>query len=159
MKGKMMKTTLFLMLTISLLAQQKGPAAKSAVVKPPLPEIRSEDQAEDPPEFRRKYSATLTSKPGITMILECKDDRIWGDRECNATLRQSDEKSVSFPVSGRGAAYRLSYDNVADKVLDPVIVPEVKRLTEVMHLQDVKYKLMDPSEFKTADGFRWRKAQ
>ncbi len=135
-------------------AQQKGPT-KSVVTKPPLPEIRAEDQAEDPPEFRRKYVAFLNSKPGITMTIECNNDRIWKERVCRATLRQPDEKSVSFTVGGRYAAY----DSIADKIIDPVIVPEVKRLAAEMHMQDVKYMLLEPSEFKTQDGFRWRKAQ
>jgi hypothetical protein len=127
---------------------------KSAVtVKPPAAEIRAEDQAGDPPEFKRKYSAKLSSKPGLTMTLECENDRILKERHCVATIRQPDEKSVSFTVGGAYAAY----DSIADKIIDPVIVPEVKRLAAEMHLQDVKYMLSEPSEFKTSDGNRWHK--
>src|SRR6185312_12427105 len=108
-----MKTIVLLMLTIPLLAQQPKPAAKQE--KPPVSAIRAEDQAEDPPEFRRKYVAELQSKPGISMTLECMDDRIYKERRCTATIRQPDEKSVSFTVGGRYAAY----DSIADKIIDP----------------------------------------
>lgn len=51
-----------------------------------------------------------------------------------------------------------AYDSIAEKIIDPVILPEVQRLAEVMHLQDVKYKLTEPSTYKTKDGSRWQKS-
>lgn len=150
----MKKIVFFIAMTISLMAQQKGPA-KAVAVKAAAPDIRAENQAEDPPEFRRRYFSNVISKPGITMTLDCKTDRIWEDRECTATLRQPDEKSVAFAVGGRYSAY----DSIADKIIDPVIVPEVKRLAAEMHLQDAKYMQANPTEFKTKDGNRWAKVR
>lgn len=147
-----MKLTLILALAIPLAAQTK-PQAKA--LAPQVHEIRAEDQADDPPGFKRKYFAKLTSKQGITMTLECEYDHIFRERSCRATLRQPDEKSVSFLVGGRYAAY----DSIADQILDPVIVPETKRLSEEMHQRDVQYMLTNPTEFKTSDGNRWRKTQ
>lgn len=152
-----MKITLILALALCAYGQQpiRPLGTKVVPVKPALSEIRAEDQAEEPPTFPRKYVANLASRQGLTMTLECENDRILGERHCIATIRQPDERSVSFTVGGMYEAY----DSIADKIIDPVIVPEVKRLAAEMHAQDVKYKATNPSEFKTKDGNRWRKAQ
>lgn len=149
----MKRLTLILALALPLMAQPKPAAPKPS--RAATPEIRAEDQAEDPPEFRRKYFTNLTSKPGLSITLECKYDHIFDERNCTATIRQPDERAVSFTVGGRYAAY----DSIADKIIDPVIVPEVKRLAAEMHLQDVKFMAANPSEFKTKDGNRWSKVR
>lgn len=126
-------------------AKQPQKQAESA------PVISSDDAPDDPPKFKRKYSAKLASKPGITLTVECAD--FIGERWCTATVRQPDEKYVSFRLDHNYAPG----ESIAGKIIDPMLVPELQRLTKIMHQMDGFYREANPSQWKDNDGSRWQK--
>jgi len=141
------------LLLIALLAGCAFGQVKQKAAPRPESAITSSDLAEEPPQFKRKYSIKLSSKPGLTLSLECEDNHIWERRTCMGTLMQPDEKAAHFYIGGLGTPS----ESVAEHIFDPVIVPEVKRLTIEMYSADTQWRATNPQEFKTKDGNRWIK--
>lgn len=122
------------------------PPTKQKALAPPQPIVTASDAPSDVPEFRRKYAVMITSKPGISLTVECKD--FISSRWCLGTLRQiSDEKSVTFD---------LEYD-IAERIFDSAIVPEVQKLSRQIRRVDADYRASNPQTFKDKDGTRWAK--
>lgn len=106
-------------------------------------DIRVEAKREDEPAFRRCYSTAIAR--GIRVEVDC-----WTScerRACWGTLRQPNGKYVLFDPH-----------EVADKILDPVLVPEVEAACGRMLKIDGDFLRSKPSEFVDKRGRVWRLA-
>lgn len=143
-----------LLLTITALTWGQSKQAKQSVEAPAITASDAQDTA---PHFPRKYLVRLTSKPDLMLTVQCADSDYESlGRSCDGTVRQPDEKAVFFRVSQTG--YLPKGDTVAEHIFDPVIVPELKRLSKQIADQDAAYRAAWPYQFKDKNGQVWVKA-
>lgn len=130
-----------------------SPAPESAAIVPafaiaphPTSQVTHvENRREDRPRFKRVYTCEIAARR-CTMILEAYTfigRRCWGGE-----LRQPNGKYVLFDS-----------DAVADKIIDPVLVPLIiEACSEIMHI-DRKFIESRPNEFTDEGGVRWRRIE
>lgn len=94
---------------------------------------------EDVPEWGRVYRAKLDNRCQIEVT-------IWDflGRRSGATLTQPNGNSISFDI-----------DRVADKIIDPILVPLVERAVSEIKSLDKQYIHSDRSQFIDENGDEW----
>ena len=103
--------------------------------------LRIRDMPANRPEFERVYSADL----GNGKIIEVRY-RTYINRSNSGELDQPGGRYVLFDP-----------DNVADKILDPALVPLVQARCDEIKQIDAAYIKSKPSEFIDEDGVKWRR--
>lgn len=97
----------------------------------------------DIPAFKREYTAKIDARCSIKISL-----RSWwhGDRMKSGELNQPDGKWLLFDP-----------DAVADKIIDPILVPLVQAKVDAILAMDKAYMDSEPSEFTDETGVRWQR--
>lgn len=93
------------------------------------------------PEFQRIYSARIMR--GIEIKLTIK--QFCGGMLRHGELTQPDGKWLLFEP-----------ERIADKIIDPILLPEVTRVVEEMMNADKKWRGSSISEFKNKNGETWK---
>ncbi len=105
--------------------------------------LKIEDKPGDVPKFERIYSAELSN--GRTIVVKCRTTYD-GSRYKNGELDQPGGRWVLFDP-----------DNVADKIIDPALVPLVQGRCDEISKVDKAFIASKPSEFVDDAGVRWRR--
>jgi hypothetical protein len=99
---------------------------------------------EDRPRFKREYTAKLDDGRSIKITVYSLFSRC--DRTTNGELTQSNGRWVLFDPK-----------NIADKILDPNLVPLIEgRVAEILRL-DANFMSNAPGEFVDEDGTTWQR--
>jgi hypothetical protein len=107
--------------------------------------MRVEDVRADVPAFKRLYKGQLDARCSITVTARTG---YGGTRYKSGELTQPNGKWVLFDP-----------DAVADKILDPALVPLVQAFCDEAAAQDVAFIRNDPSQFIDERGVRWVRTQ
>lgn len=124
------------------------PATPPAPVSPPPPApaahpISATLTPENRPEFRRTYVQRLDARCVITVSI-----REWTyGLSTSAELTQPNGNTVWFDP-----------DRIADKILDPTLVPLVAKAVQQIYGLDREFRASNPAEFKDDRGVMWRRA-
>jgi hypothetical protein len=102
--------------------------------------MRIENVREDAPAFKRIYKGHLDARCSITVTMKTS----YGSRYKSGELTQPNGRWVLFDP-----------DEVADKILDPVLVPLVQSFCDAAEVQDKAFIQSDPREFSDEHGARW----
>ena len=109
--------------------------------------IQIKNNPEDPPEFSRTYTAATTG--GVVVEVDIKNWRYSSDTYTNGVLTQPDGKWIIFDVK-----------RVADKIIDPILLPSVEALVKEILAIDAAFRKTKPTEFTDEKGVTWvRKEQ
>jgi hypothetical protein len=114
------------------------------VIPPTASGIKIVNIAADVPEFRREYTSQLDARALCT--IEAKS---WGSilgRHISGELKQPNGNRVWFEP-----------DRIADKILDPTLVPLVQKFVDEVLAVDKKYIASNPSEFTDKAGDKWHR--
>ena len=99
---------------------------------------------EDRPKFKRVYVKVLDSRAKVTVTMRTT---MFGDRDASGELTQPNGKWVLFDPNA-----------IADKILDPILVPLVQSFVDEVHRADGAFMAAKPSEFVDEGGTTWRRA-
>lgn len=106
------------------------------------PKIEVESIREGAPQFERRYKVDVS---GRKMII-----KIYCSRYCGITrsgeLVQSNGRWVLFDP-----------ERVADKILDPVLVPLIEQCLAEIFALDKTFRSSNPNEFVDSAGQKWRR--
>src|SRR5271154_5352658 len=103
--------------------------------------INVESIRSEVPEFRRVYNARLDARASVKIEIRTS----YGHRSANGELTQPNGRWILFDP-----------DRIADKILDPTLVPLVERyVAEIIEL-DRQFVKSDPGEFIDVQGATWR---
>lgn len=100
--------------------------------------------AESHPEFSRTYTVKLDNR--ATLKVEIKHYAHIMIR--SGELRQPDGRWILFDPS-----------KVADKIIDPVLVPMVQAKVDVIYSLDKAFRASNPNEFTDETGTKWRRVE
>lgn len=106
--------------------------------------ITTTQDPEDNPEFKRIYKAQLDHRAHITV-----EARTWDymGRRFSGELRQPNGNRIYFEP-----------ERIADKIIDPVLVPLVEACVRVIFDLDREFMRTAPNEFYDKKGRLWRLA-
>ena len=115
-----------------LVVMQAAPAISPAIAVTDVPA--------DVPEFKRVYKATLDHRARIEVDIR------WflGDRWSSGMLVQPDDRRVYFEPR-----------RIADKILDPTLVPLVERACAEIFQLDAEFVASKPSRIVDKKGCVW----
>jgi hypothetical protein len=105
--------------------------------------IAIESKPADRPRFERIYTAQLDARASIKIRMYTS---YGGDRYSSAELDQPNGRWVTFDP-----------DRVADKILDPLLVPIVEKYCAEIARQDKEFIASNPSEFTDESGTVWQR--
>jgi hypothetical protein len=105
--------------------------------------ISVENIREDVPKFERVYTARLDASATIKVTIR----RSWGGSDLYKTgeLTQPNGRWVLFDPNA-----------IADKILDPALVPLVQKCVDEIYGLDRAYRSPEPSEFLDKRGVHYR---
>lgn len=126
----------------SYLKKHYGEVA-SAYGQVPANNISIEDHREDAPEFKRTYSVTV--KRGIRVSVTIYRSFL-GTIYRGGELRQPG-----------GRWFLFDPDRIADKIIDPVLLPEVEAAVSAISRIDAQWRQTDPAEYRDNRGQLWRR--
>ena len=106
--------------------------------------ISISEERETRPEFKRIYKAVLSPKARITIKARTT---MFGDRSFDGELTQPNGRWVLFDPF-----------RIADKILDPTLVPLVEETCKAIFALDRQYMDPPPQEFVDESGTRWTRA-
>ncbi len=104
--------------------------------------LNVENVRDDPPDFKRVYTARLDAR--ATIKVEIKRSFVGGLYK-TGELTQPNGRWVLFDP-----------DRIADKILDPALVPLVQDCVDEMYRLDKAYRDPEPSEFTDTRGVTWK---
>lgn len=107
------------------------------------PKIKIETLREKEPRWRRRYVIDLNDRAMLTIDAR----NLVGSRYVSGELRQPNGKYVTFQP-----------DEIADKIIDPTLVPLVQRACDEILAIDRAYMSSDRYEFVDESGARWVRA-
>jgi hypothetical protein len=110
-----------------------------------LPEgcqIKVVDRRANNPEFKREYSTALLDRGTIEITMYTSPYST--DRRSSGTLRQHNGAYVFFDP-----------ERVADKIIDPVLVPLVEIASNTILAMDKEYMDSKPNTFTDENGNKW----
>lgn len=96
----------------------------------------------DPPRFERKYTVPLTD--GRSAHVSLYTSPRTGRTESYGELRQANGNYVLFDIR-----------RIAEKILDPALVPQVEEAVRKMVAADKAFMASDPKEFTDTAGKHW----
>lgn len=102
--------------------------------------IHIEDNRADRPEFKRTYTAKLDNRCSIKLEIRTG----YGDRYKSGELTQPDGRYVLFDP-----------ERVADKIIDPTLVPLVEDACREILTLDREYVASNPDRFTDEGGHIW----
>ncbi len=108
---------------------------------PELVDIAVHDVRADVPQFKRVYSAKLDNRASIKIIA-----KTFLGRSLSGELDQPDGRWVLFDP-----------DAIAEKILDPLLVPVVQRYVNEIKRLDKAFMESKPSAFTDESGTVWRR--
>ena len=114
------------------------------VFEPATHSISVEQKPEDAPKFSRVYKARLDDRASITVTM-----RSWSygrDRMADGELTQPNGRWVLFDPRA-----------VADKILDPLLLPLIQRHVDEIFRLDAEFMQSAPSRFTDERGQAWGK--
>lgn len=97
---------------------------------------------EDPPKFRRDYRKKLDGRASCTISMRSS----WSRRFSFGELTQPDGRWVMFDP-----------ERVAEKILDPSLVPLIEEFTKQVFSLDRDFIKSNPSKFADENGLEWHK--
>jgi hypothetical protein len=98
----------------------------------------------DVPQFKRAYTKQLDSRAKITVEMKT----YWaGHRAKHGELRQPNGNAVWFDP-----------DRIAERILDPILVPLVQECVREIYLIDAQFMASKPKEYVDKSGVKWRRA-
>ena len=103
--------------------------------------IEVKDVRPVPPEFKREYRKSLSDGRMITITMR---SWLFGGRRSNGELTQANGRWVLFDI-----------DRIADKIIDPQLVPLVEEAVRQIVAIDNEYMKSSPSEFTDSKGQHW----
>ena len=106
--------------------------------------LRIIDKPEDRPKFAREYSAQLDH--GRSIKITMRSAYTGNERYSSGELDQTGGRWVMFDP-----------DKVADKILDPALVPLVEERCREIKRLDADFMRTHPSEFLDEAGHRWQR--
>lgn len=107
--------------------------------------IHVESVREDRPTFRRVYTCKLDGRATIKITM--KTYTFGSGRFKSGELTQPNGRWVTFDP-----------DAIADKILDPALVPLVEKACDQIARLDAAFMAMNPSEYTDDQGHIWRRA-
>lgn len=130
--------------TLALLLAMVGCGKNTKVSSADMPDsegpILIEQTAEDKPTFKRIYYAKIS--PQVTLKVTMQDR--FGSLMKNGELDQSGGRWVLFDP-----------DAVAEKILDPILVPIVQRYCDQIQKTDANWRASEPKEYLDESGTKW----
>ncbi len=105
--------------------------------------IHVEDIRADVPQFKRVYTAKLDNRASIKIEIKTF---IGNDRYYSGELTQPNGRWILFDPKA-----------IADKILDPVLLPIIKKYTDEIIALDKTYIKSDPNEFMDEKGQKWKR--
>lgn len=105
--------------------------------------VHAESVREEPPEFKRRYVVTLDNRATMTIGAYT----FVGDRRFDGELKQPDGREISFDPKA-----------IADKIIDPLLVPKVEAACDKVFVIDRNYMKTGISEFIDEKGTTWHRA-
>lgn len=103
--------------------------------------ISVEEHREDAPAFKRTYSSLISR--GIKVSVYFKTSS-YGNTWSGGELTQPGGKWILFDP-----------DRIADKIIDPVLLPEVQRFVSACKKADYEFRRSSPSRFVDEKGVTW----
>lgn len=114
----------------------------AAPVTKPKMEIKIDSPVEEGLRFERIYTATLNNHTSIRIMMHTYS----GYRDDRSELYQPNGRWVVFDMKA-----------VADKILDPVLVPLVQKYVDEIRSLDAEFVKSDPDTFVDDHGHRWNR--
>lgn len=99
------------------------------------------DVREDAPEWKRCYEKRLDNRAFIKI-----EARTWLGRNFSGTLTQPNGNYIFFEP-----------ERIADKIIDPLLVPLVQACVDEVFALDKAYLKTNPDEFTDDKGVRWKR--
>lgn len=106
--------------------------------------IKVDLRPEDVPQFRRTYTARLDSRAEAEIVMSTSS---YFGRRGSGTLRQPNYRYIFFDP-----------DAIADKIIDPALVPLVQSFAETVFAMDREFMREAALEFRDEKGQLWRRA-
>ncbi len=103
--------------------------------------ITVSNEPEDVPEFKRVYSKQLDARAKVTVTAKS-----FMGRMMSGELTQPNGRWVLFEPRA-----------VADKILDPALVPLIEAFVSEVERLDHAYMANDPGEFVDEKGTKWQR--
>lgn len=98
---------------------------------------------EDVPKFKREYSAALSDGRSIKITIY---NLMRGHRSNSGELTQRDGKWILFDP-----------ERIAEKILDPNLVPQIERLVAEIFRLDRDFMHNRPGEYMDENGETWQR--
>lgn len=105
--------------------------------------MKVENLRADVPEFRREYSGRLDER--AKCVIEARTSTF--GRYFTGELEQPNGNKIWFDPA-----------RIADKIIDPLLVPLVSKFCDEMFALDRAYVKSKPSEFVDKNGDRWKRS-
>lgn len=119
-----------------------GPPLSDAVADEIIMTV--EEEPEDRPTFKRVYKARLDNRARIEIDARTT---MFGDRRFSGTLIQPNGNRVWFEPK-----------RIAERILDPALVPLVRRAVDKAKARDDAFMDRRPDTFIDKTGARWQRA-
>lgn len=114
----------------------------------PVPDgsvINIKDIPEDVPQFKREYTAQIHGRATIEVKITIK------------TYNYGSSKMGELTQPNGGWVF-FDPDRVAEKILDPILVPQVQAVVDQVYELDKQYRHPGPNSFKDERGTTWVRA-
>ncbi len=108
----------------------------------PQGDIHIEDVRQDAPEFKRLYTGKLDERARIKI-------------DCHTFMRSRMFSGELTQPNGRWILF--DPEAIADKIIDPLLVPLVQGFVDQALKLDREFLASDPVEFTDENGRRWRR--
>lgn len=105
--------------------------------------ISVKDVREDAPKFKRAYSATVTRGIKVTVTIY----NSYGATYSGGELTQPNGRWILFDP-----------DRIADKIIDPALLPEVESTVRDIKALDRSWRQSQPTSFIDERGTKWIRA-
>ena len=109
------------------------------------PNIKIDDIRDDAPEFGKTYAGKLSNNARVELTARCWFS--WERRSWTGSLTQPNGNSISFDP-----------DRIADKIIDPVLVPLVKAFVDASKQLDAEFMNGPLNSLVDNKGGIWKKA-
>lgn len=95
------------------------------------------------PEFERVYEIQLDTRAHLKVTMRTRFD---GERDSDGELTQPNGNWISFDPK-----------NIAEKIIDPVLVPKVQERVDQIFALDEHFMASGPNQFTDSGGRTWQR--